>query len=470
MAGGRGANRIGAILPGPSSDWLAASRPGMRPSGRSRSAGAGSRSTSFTSRRIGCSCSSWPSPASRQPRSASTATVSGSSIATWASCRFRRRPSCTRPSGPAGSRRSPALGEPRPTVTVPAIVPHALPARRSRSRDGAPSWGRRIGRAPTGVSSSSRARPGSARPDSPSSWGPSSAPRVAPSSRHGRTTARRPSPSRRSRSCSGSVSTSRAPRRALARVRPDLRAEAGRLIPVPELTASSSPSHRADDPFGGARLVEGLGEVLTALVAGPIPGAIIVDDVNRADDSSLAVISWLARRLRGRPIILLVAWRAERWGRGPEPADRRRRGRPARGSNHPGTPRPRGGRGAGCGHPGSWGGHRRRDAVRGIGGPAVVRRGGSRVVRSGRWAHSGQRRDAASLADRRGERPGAPAAQRGRGHRPLVRVRDCPGGERSERGRGGRGPRGAGATRPDRRGRPGRRRRRPPRLQSRPSA
>jgi DNA-binding SARP family transcriptional activator/Tfp pilus assembly protein PilF len=94
-------------------------------------------------------------------------------------------------------------------------------------------------------------------------------------------------------------------------VRPDLRAEAGRLVPLPEPIASSISTPRADDPFGGARLVEGLGEVLAGLVAGPVPGAIIVDDLNRADDSSLAVIAWLARRLRGRPIVLLVTWRAE---------------------------------------------------------------------------------------------------------------------------------------------------------------
>ena len=94
-------------------------------------------------------------------------------------------------------------------------------------------------------------------------------------------------------------------------VRPDLRAEAGRLVPASELTSPARWRDPAGDPFGGARLVEGLGEVLTALVSGPVPGAIIVDDLNRADDSSLAVTAWLARRLRGRPIIVLVAWRSE---------------------------------------------------------------------------------------------------------------------------------------------------------------
>ena len=96
----------------------------------------------------------------------------------------------------------------------------------------------------------------------------------------------------------------------LQHVRPDLRTEAGRLVPVPGLTMSGSLPDQVANPFGGARLVEGLAEVLTALVSGPAPGAIVVDDLNRADESSLAVVAWLARRLRGRPIIVLVAWRA----------------------------------------------------------------------------------------------------------------------------------------------------------------
>jgi DNA-binding SARP family transcriptional activator/Tfp pilus assembly protein PilF len=96
----------------------------------------------------------------------------------------------------------------------------------------------------------------------------------------------------------------------LRTVRADLRAEAARLIPLPGVTPdgrSASPS----DPFSGARLVEGLAEVLTALVSGGSPGVLFVDDLNRADDSTLSVIAHLARRLRGRPIALLVTWRTE---------------------------------------------------------------------------------------------------------------------------------------------------------------
>ena len=125
-------------------------------------------------------------------------------------------------------------------------------------------------------------------------------------------------------------------------IRPDLRAEAARLVPLPELTTPDKPAG-AIVPFGGARLVAGLAEVLTALVSGSSPGVLFVDDLNRADDSSLAVIAYLARRLRGRPIALLVTWRAEeleedvrirltdvaerRWA---VPSDRARSARPSR--------------------------------------------------------------------------------------------------------------------------------------------
>lgn len=97
----------------------------------------------------------------------------------------------------------------------------------------------------------------------------------------------------------------------LRAVRPDLRAEAARLVPLPDVATQDSRRADPSDPFAGTRLIEGLAEVLTALVAGRAPGVLLVDDLNRADDSSLAVIAYLSRRLRGRPIALLVTWRPE---------------------------------------------------------------------------------------------------------------------------------------------------------------
>jgi DNA-binding SARP family transcriptional activator/Tfp pilus assembly protein PilF len=94
-------------------------------------------------------------------------------------------------------------------------------------------------------------------------------------------------------------------------VRPDLRAEAARLVPLPDVVGDGRQHARPTDPFSGARLIEGVAEVLSALVAGATPGVLLVEDLNRTDDSSLAVIAYLARRLRGRPILLLVTWRPE---------------------------------------------------------------------------------------------------------------------------------------------------------------
>ena len=94
-------------------------------------------------------------------------------------------------------------------------------------------------------------------------------------------------------------------------VRSDLRAEATRLVPLPDVVGDGRPHARPSDPFSGARLVEGVAEVLSALVAGAAPGVVLVEDLNRTDESSLAVIAYLAHRLRGRPILLLVTWRPE---------------------------------------------------------------------------------------------------------------------------------------------------------------
>ena len=102
-----------------------------------------------------------------------------------------------------------------------------------------------------------------------------------------------------------------APESRLRAVRADLLGEAGRLVPMPAGTDPDGRLTAPADPFSGARLVEGLAEVLTALVDGLTPGVLVIDDLNRADDSSLAVIAYLAHRLRGRPILLLVTWRAE---------------------------------------------------------------------------------------------------------------------------------------------------------------
>jgi DNA-binding SARP family transcriptional activator/tetratricopeptide (TPR) repeat protein len=95
------------------------------------------------------------------------------------------------------------------------------------------------------------------------------------------------------------------------RVRPDLLDEVSRLVPLPGRPASPVHDRETADPFGRARLLDALTEVLTAAVEGPLPGVIWIDDLDWADGSTVEVIAYLARRLRDRPVALVVTWRPE---------------------------------------------------------------------------------------------------------------------------------------------------------------
>ncbi len=96
----------------------------------------------------------------------------------------------------------------------------------------------------------------------------------------------------------------------LTAVRSDLLREAGRLVPLPGM-APGPRSTTPDQPFGRARLFDALAEVLVALAGGPPPGLLWVDDLHRADASTIELVGYLARRLRARPVVLLITWRPE---------------------------------------------------------------------------------------------------------------------------------------------------------------
>ncbi len=59
------------------------------------------------------------------------------------------------------------------------------------------------------------------------------------------------------------------------------------------------------------RLLEAIGAVLAAACAGPAPGIVFLDDVHGADEATIDAISYLSRRLTGRPLLLAVSWRSE---------------------------------------------------------------------------------------------------------------------------------------------------------------
>jgi DNA-binding SARP family transcriptional activator/tetratricopeptide (TPR) repeat protein len=96
----------------------------------------------------------------------------------------------------------------------------------------------------------------------------------------------------------------------LRSVRPDLLAEAARLVPLPSVPAAAA-SGSARDPYGRARLLHALAEILVALAAGPVPGLIWLDDVGWADASTIELIGYIGHRLRGRPVAWLVTSRSE---------------------------------------------------------------------------------------------------------------------------------------------------------------
>ena len=75
--------------------------------------------------------------------------------------------------------------------------------------------------------------------------------------------------------------------------------ELGRLPPPP------------DGPGARGRLLGAVATVLSATVAGPAPGLIAIDDLHLADEATLDAVSYLARRMPGRPLLLAVTWRSE---------------------------------------------------------------------------------------------------------------------------------------------------------------
>ena len=92
--------------------------------------------------------------------------------------------------------------------------------------------------------------------------------------------------------------------------------ELERLLPLPgdlarDVVRPAAGEHAADLPAARARLLDAVAVALTALVAGPVPGLIVVEDVQWADDASRELLAWLARRLRGRPVLLVLTWRPE---------------------------------------------------------------------------------------------------------------------------------------------------------------
>ena len=82
--------------------------------------------------------------------------------------------------------------------------------------------------------------------------------------------------------------------------------EAARLLP--ELSAAPPPP--LDGPAAQARFLDGVWETLGAAAAGPVPGLLVIDDVQWADEATLGLLTYGLRRLGGRRLLVLLTSRA----------------------------------------------------------------------------------------------------------------------------------------------------------------
>ena len=88
--------------------------------------------------------------------------------------------------------------------------------------------------------------------------------------------------------------------------------EAARLFPdLRSLYPGLSIPAGEDGPGAQALFFEGLRQMLFCLLEGAVPGILFLDDLQWADQATLELVQYLARRLHGHPILIITAWRGE---------------------------------------------------------------------------------------------------------------------------------------------------------------
>jgi DNA-binding SARP family transcriptional activator/tetratricopeptide (TPR) repeat protein len=90
--------------------------------------------------------------------------------------------------------------------------------------------------------------------------------------------------------------------------------ELERLGVLPEPPAGDPHEHDTqvpDAPAAHVRLLEAIATTLAALARGTVPGLIMAEDLQWADEASREALLYLGRRLAGRPVLVLLGWRPE---------------------------------------------------------------------------------------------------------------------------------------------------------------
>jgi DNA-binding SARP family transcriptional activator len=92
--------------------------------------------------------------------------------------------------------------------------------------------------------------------------------------------------------------------------------EVDRLVSLPtDLTRGIAPpaavDATGDSPARRARLLQAVTSALAALTTGPVPAMIAIEDLQWADDASRETLVWLAHRLAGQSMLVVLTWRPE---------------------------------------------------------------------------------------------------------------------------------------------------------------
>ncbi|MBK8934236.1 MAG: AAA family ATPase [Chloroflexi bacterium] len=88
-------------------------------------------------------------------------------------------------------------------------------------------------------------------------------------------------------------------------------AEAARLLPSIAAGRALPPRTALSGPGEQVRFYEGVSHVLTALLSGPVPGILWLDDAHWLDAASQELLLYLLHRWQKRPFLTIFCWRAE---------------------------------------------------------------------------------------------------------------------------------------------------------------